>query len=245
MSKRYFVLDAIRGFTLLSMIVYHAVWDFVYLFGFEWQWYQSKSAYLWQQSICWTFILLSGFCQPLGRKKWKRGFTIFLFGFLITIVTTAVMPENCVWFGVLTLIGSCMLLFIPAERILKKCHPILGFTIAFTLFVFTRNINEGFLGFGHFYRLTVPDCLYHNLITTYLGFPMKGFHSTDYFSLAPWIFLFVSGYFIHQFMAQKHLLCHLEPSRIKPVEWLGQHSLEIYLIHQPALYLFFTVLFSL
>lgn len=49
-SGRYFALDGIRGLALLNMIAYHAVWDLVYLFGF---------------------------CEPLGKKKLKRGITVF------------------------------------------------------------------------------------------------------------------------------------------------------------------------
>ena len=57
---RYAGLDTLRGVTLVSMMAYHACWDLVYIFGMDWDWYGSFGAYLWQQSICWTFILLSG-----------------------------------------------------------------------------------------------------------------------------------------------------------------------------------------
>ena len=53
-------LDSIRGITLISMILYHAVWDIVYIAKVDWDWFKSDGAYIWQQSICWTFILLSG-----------------------------------------------------------------------------------------------------------------------------------------------------------------------------------------
>ena len=62
-------LDTLRGLTLISMIAYHACWDLVYLFGKDWSWYRSEGAYLWQQSICWTFILLSGYCFHLGHHR--------------------------------------------------------------------------------------------------------------------------------------------------------------------------------
>jgi len=79
-AKRYSALDGIRGLALLNMIAYHAVWDLVYLFDFHLQWYQSEGAYIWQQCICWTFIFLSGFCEPLGKEKLKRGITVFSLG---------------------------------------------------------------------------------------------------------------------------------------------------------------------
>ena len=243
-SKRYLVLDGIRGFAFLNMVIYHAVWDCVYLFGFDWQWYQSEGAYIWQQYICWTFILLSGFCQPLGQKKLKRGICVLLAGFMISAVTWIVMPEACVRFGILTLIGSCMLLMIPMERFLKKCSPPAGAIISLVLFILTRNINSGHLGFGEWNLLELPSGLYQNLATAYLGFPGPEFSSTDYFSLLPWGFLFVFGYFLYQLFAQREWLRHLEPGRLKPLEWLGRHTLGLYLIHQPVLYLLLFLLFS-
>ena len=55
-------LDTIRGITLLSMMLYHTCWDLVFLFGKKIPGYSGFGGYVWQQSICWTFILLAGFC---------------------------------------------------------------------------------------------------------------------------------------------------------------------------------------
>ena len=111
--RRIASLDALRGLTLVSMIAYHACWDLVYLFHADWDWYRGTGAYIWQQSICWTFILLSGFCFSLGRRPLRRGLTVFGCGWVVTLVTVLFMPEEQIWFGVLTLIGSCMLLMVP------------------------------------------------------------------------------------------------------------------------------------
>ena len=224
-ARRYYALDGIRGLALLNMIVYHAAWDLVYLFDIDLQWYQSKGAYIWQQCICWTFIFLSGFCEPLGKKKLKRGIIIFSLGFLIVVTTLIALPQNRVRFGVLTLIGSCMLLMIPVEKILQKCRPAYGLIFSITLFLLTKNINQGYLGFANWNLLSLPDNWYHNFATTYLGFPMPGFHSTDYFSLLPWVFLYIAGYFTHRFFAHYKLLSHLESSKAKTLEWFGRHSL--------------------
>lgn len=242
-TKRYYILDGIRGFALVNMLIYHGVWDLVYMFGCDWQWYRSELAYAWQQYICWTFIFLSGFCFPFGKKKLKRGLIVFISGLLISIVTLVAMPENCVIFGILTLIGSCMLLMIPLEQILKKVPPVIGLLFGFMLFFFTRNVNQGCLGFGDLRLVALPEHWYRNLFTTYLGFPTPDFYSTDYFSLFPWIFLFVTGYFANCFLRQKNLLSHLQPCKIKPLEWIGQHTLGIYIVHQPLIYLVLTVFF--
>lgn len=68
-STRCALLDELRGLDLISMMLYHGMWDLVYLFGVRAPWYGSWQGELWQQSICWVFILLSGFCLPLGRPR--------------------------------------------------------------------------------------------------------------------------------------------------------------------------------
>jgi len=65
-STRCALLDELRGLDLISMMLYHGMWDLVYLFGVRAPWYGSWQGELWQQSIRWVFILLSGFCLPLG-----------------------------------------------------------------------------------------------------------------------------------------------------------------------------------
>lgn len=241
--RRYAMLDSIRGLILLSMIVYHMVWDLVYIYGMNWQWYHSKAAYIWQQSICWGFILLSGFCWSFGKKKWKRGLTVFLAGLVITIVTAIFVPQSIVIFGVLTLLGTSMLLLIPLERYLCRCNPFWGIGISFLLFVITKNINSRSLGVGEWELCTLPKDLYANWFTTYLGFPMKGFYSTDYFSLFPWIFLYATGYYLFRIMERKKLLTFCNRFHNTVLEWIGRHSLGIYLLHQPVIYIAFMLIF--
>ena len=244
-KNRYYILDAIRGFALLNMILYHASWDLVYMFDVNWSWYRSNGAYIWQQCICWTFIILSGFCYSFGRKKLKRGMLVFLCGLLISIVTCTLMPESRVLFGILTLLGSCMLLMLPLETLFKKMNPYLGFLVSFSIFVFIRNINNGFLGFEKWNLIQVPSNLYKNLFTAYIGFPSNNFYSTDYFALLPWFFLFLTGFFLHQIFKKNNWLKSFAPHVCKPLEWLGKHSLPIYVAHQPIIYGVLSVLFSL
>lgn len=109
-SARCALLDELRGLDLISMMLYHGMWDLVYLFGVSAPWYGSWQGELWQQSICWVFLLLSGFCLPLGRHPVKRGAMVFGCGALVTAVTLIFMPADVVWFGVLTLLGSAMII---------------------------------------------------------------------------------------------------------------------------------------
>ena len=232
MRRRYHGLDTLRGLTLISMIAYHACWDLVYIFGMDWDWYSSFGAYLWQQSICWTFILLSGYCWHLGRHHGKRGVLAFGGGVLVSVVTFAAMPENLVFWGVLSLLGTAVLLTIPLGPLLRKIPAQMGLAGSFLLFLLTRDVNSGCLGFEGARILPLPQGWYRNYFTAILGFPQPGFYSTDYFSLLPWFFLFLTGYFLYRLRPER------EPSnlRLPVVTALGRHSLVAYLLHQPVIY---------
>ena len=129
-----------------------------------------------------------------------------------------------------------MLLMMPLERYLKKAGAAVGLLMSAALFFLTRNVNRGFLGFEKWNFLKLPGEWYDNWIGTYLGFPERGFYSSDYFSLIPWFFLFLTGYFVNRLLYQKNLLLYLEAGKSKILEILGRYSLQIYVLHQPLLY---------
>lgn len=239
MKKRYEFFDSLRGLVLISMILYHATWDLVYMFGKEWSWYHGTGAYIWQQSICWTFILLSGFCWSMGKNPIRRGLMVFGGGIIITFVTMLLMPENRVLFGVLTLIGSCMILMVPMNNVFRELSPIGGLLGSAVLFVLTRNVNEGYLGFEGLNPVSLPENLYRGMAMTFLGFPHKGFYSTDYFSLIPWLFLFCAGYFLYHLLKREQyafLWDKVFTKGFAPLSLFGKNSLMIYLLHQPVIY---------
>lgn len=232
MKRRYHGLDTLRGITLLSMITYHACWDLVYIFGKDWTWYRSDGAYLWQQSICWTFILLSGYCFSMGRAPWKRGLMAFGGGIAVTAVTLFAMPDAPAICGVLTLLGSATLLTVPLRKVLERMKPRLGLAASFSAFLLLRDINTGFLGFEGAQIAQLPEALYRSYLTAYLGFPPAGFVSSDYFSLLPWLFLFWTGYFLYRLHSGER-----KPGlRLPVITAMGRRSLLIYLLHQPVLY---------
>ncbi len=239
MSKvqtRYPLPDLLRGLTLISMILYHALWDLVYLFGINIPWYTQTPGYIWQQSICWSFILLSGFVLPLGHPPVKRGAIVFLCGAVVSLVTVIFMPQEPILFGVLTFLGSSMFFTGLLEPWLKKMPSLLMSLISFILFLITKKITRGILNFG-FTVIHLPRSLYRNLWTTYVGFPVAGFISSDYFPVLPWICLFLTGFFFCLYLKEKNTLSFLRVGKIPWLLWIGRHSLLIYMLHQPILYL--------
>lgn len=241
MKERYRLLDTIRGITIISMILFHGLWDLVYFDLTDVGLLESKGAYIWQQSICWTFILLSGFCFDIGRHHLKRGLLSLGGGIIISIVTTLFVNDARDIFGVLWLLGSSTLLMIPLDKLLGKIKKsgwyIAGIIISAGLFIITRDINRGFLGFEGFDIFKLPENLYHGYFMTYLGFLAPDFYSSDYFSIFPWFFLFLTGYFIRKITKDINgIEKTMRKFGIGLFEFLGRHSLIIYMLHQVVLY---------
>ncbi len=242
-KTRLHLLDTIRGITIISMVIYHALWNLAYLQGVSLPWFSGQPRIIWQQSICITFIFLSGFCRALGSKHLKRGLMVFGGGLIVTAVTLIVMPDFPIVFGILTFLGTAMLALIPIENLLKKIPPALGAIISFLLFLLFKNCNLGFLGFGTINLIKMPKFLYANIVTAFFGFAPYDFYSTDYFSFLPWFFLFLCGYFFCLLFKKQNLLRHLNTKPVFLLNFIGRHSLIIYLAHQPILYLIFTIMF--
>ena len=242
-AGRYALLDELRGLDLLSMIGYHACWDLIFLFGMSAAWYTGWQGHLWQQSICWVFILLSGFCAPFGRHMLRRGVTVFAAGALVTAVTLVFMPGGRVFFGVLTFLGTAMLLTGVLEPLLKKVMPAVGLAVSAVLFAVCYPVGLGWVGLGG-WKLMLPQSLYANYFTAFFGFYPDWFYSADYFGLLPWLFLFWVGYFLHQ-LAGRAGMEPLRRSVCPPLGWMGRHSLVLCLLHQPVILGVLTVAFRL
>ena len=60
-GPRLWQLDALRGLALLNMLAYHALYDWVYVFGRPGGWYDitAPGCHVWQQYICWSFLLIA------------------------------------------------------------------------------------------------------------------------------------------------------------------------------------------
>ena len=46
-ASRYALLDELRGLDLVSMMLYHACWDMMFLFGIWMDWYAGMPGRLW------------------------------------------------------------------------------------------------------------------------------------------------------------------------------------------------------
>lgn len=70
-----------------------------------------------------------------------------------------------------------------------------------------------------------------------LGFADTDFLSSDYVPFLPWFFLFLSGYYLGNYLKYQNSI--LEQLKVKRniLATIGRYSLVIYLSHQVVLYL--------
>lgn len=241
--KRYELIDTLRGLAIISMIAFHTCW-LLNLFGLA---ISTETLYgplfmVWERSICISFILISGFCFSLGRSHMRSGLTVFGTGLAITLFTCIFLPDIRIVFGVLTFIGSAILIMIPVDKLIKdKCDRSKKFSRIFLIlsaaaFLFTYNINQGHLGFGSM-SVYLPKWLYKGYLATCIGFMDPGFMSADYFSIIPWFFLYMCGYALHKILGGDLTDSEVMKKGIPFISAIGRHSLVIYVVHPIVIYL--------
>ena len=224
-KPRIWELDALRGVCILCVIVVHFLFDLSFFGGLNLTlpaWYVFIQEY--GGAI---FVVLSGVCVTLGSKSVRRGLIVFACGMLITAVTYGMYrlgmsgADVVVKFGVLHLLGVCMLVYPAFKKLPPAALALLGLAIAIT---------------GYAIRgVVVPQRWLFPLGLTY-----EGFTSSDYFPLFPQLGYFLIGAAIGKtaYREKKTLL----PGSFQKTGiarffcWCGRQSLFIYLLHQPIVY---------
>lgn len=234
MSERLYMIDSFRGLAIIYMVVYHAFYNVRYIFGNPFGW--TVRLYPLQQAACWSFILVSGFSFSLSRKPARRGLLLTALGLLLTVVTTLLMPSERIIWGVLNLLGAAALLTWAVCPLLERVPAGAGLAVSAALFGLLRDVQYGYLGFEGHWLAALPETLYRWHWLFPLGFPYEGFWSADYFPVLPWIFLYWCGFYLFRLTKGSPKCKRLLSRHIPGLCALGQHSLLIYLLHQPVIF---------
>ena len=242
--KRIYFLDELRGFAILCMIIHHAFLDVGDVLGLTWG-YRIFDALCTVQPAFWAmFIIISGICSRLSRNTIKRGFVVLGAGLIITLFTAVIMPligfTGCeIYFGILHSLGSCMIITGILMPVISKINYKLGAVISAFLFIFTYGINTGTMLFT---LIKLPASWYQYDFLAPLGVYSKNFESADYFSIIPWLFLFLFGAFIGKLAKNENLPKFMYKQRSKFLCTVGKNSLWVYILHQPAIYLIMLII---
>ncbi len=241
MAKRFWEIDALRGVAILMMVLYHLLFDLSAFGGYDinvyagfWRVFARMTAML--------FIFLVGVSLTLSLAKarsslpvaaslfpkyLKRGLSIFGCGLLVTLTTWLLFPEGTVVFGILHFIGLSIIL----------AYPFLKFR------VWNLALGLAIILLGIYLQGSSFDWPW----LLWLGLPPRNFYTFDYFPVLPWFGITLIGLFVGNWQyadSTRQLslpdLAHALPMRI--LGFLGQHSLLVYLLHQPVLMATLTIL---
>lgn len=228
-QNRLLSLDLLRSAAIISMVIYHFLWD-LEAFGIA----TTISAIgpaerIWQAGTAGVFLLLVGVSFSLSRKRrgaagtsivrrsLMRGGIVLACAALVSLGTFVADPETYVRFGVLHLIGIGILL-LPCVAALERWNIVIG---AALLAVRVDSLSlPAYIG--------IP-----------LGAPPLWFASVDYFPIFPWLGVILLGYGCSHWIVAAARTCDraLAPYSIPlaPVLWPGRNALLLYMIHQPLL----------
>jgi uncharacterized membrane protein len=239
MSGRFWEIDLLRGVAILSMIVFHLLWDIEYLGLGEIELY-SGGLFFFAHAIGTTFLLLVGISLSLSHSRvegrmepleiWRkyllRGLRIFSLGILISVITWLLLGDGFVLFGVLHCIGLSIILAIPLLR-LGSINILLGSLLVL-------------VGVG------LSQVVVDTQWLLWLGLRSGSFVSVDYFPLLPWFGVVLlglgAGNIIYPRYRSRSRFPDLgESPLVRPFCFMGRNSLMIYLVHQPLLILIMTI----
>ena len=232
-SQRFWEIDVVRGVAIVMMILFHGVYDLDY-FGSAGVGASSGFWRSFAQATATLFLLLVGISLTVsyGRavhrltgmelpvKYLRRGARIFLYGMVITVVTWLFLPDGIILFGVLHCIGVSIILAYPVFR-----HRWLALMA-----------GVGCIAAG----VPVSSVTADTNLFIWLGIRTGEMYMFDYFPLLPWLGVVLVGVFLGNVLyPEGERRFRLPDFSTRPMTgllaWMGQHSLAIYLVHQPLL----------
>lgn len=218
--KRIELLDLWRTIAIVSMVVYHLLYDFA-LFGIiGWEQFFSPGLNAFQRFICCSFIIVSGISSRMSRNNVKRG-AITLGASVIISVGGYIVGEP-ILFGVLSFLGCAMIIYGLFGKTIDRLPKYLAPVLFAALYFITKFWTES--------TIVSVKFLFP------LGFLYPGFYSADYFPLMPWLFLFLLGTWLGGLITRQREAKWLYTPVPRALTFPGRHSLVIYMLHQPVLY---------
>ncbi len=236
-SSRFIELDFLRGLAIILMIFGHILWDLNHykILPMNGAIYSSLQGF-----VPPLFFVLVGMCLIISKKKIEskntndenefykhlviRGLKIFGLGMAVTIISLIVFSDKPVIFGVLHCIGLSVIISAP--------------------FLKYRNYNILFVISILFAGLIISQISFENPNVFHLIFGLHPSsiwkYTVDYFPLIPWFGITLLGIVIGDWLycGEKRMFKMPDLSKYRPAKifsWAGQHSLGLYLIHQPVI----------
>jgi len=226
-GSRIAAIDIARAAALLAMAIYHFAWDLEF-FGYIEPGTTNAGAWkIFARSIAGSFLFLVGVSLVLAhgdgirwRGYWKRLAMVAGAAAVISLATYLALPQGFIFFGILHQIALASLLGLAFLRLPWAANAVLAGLVIALPFFFRSPL------FDH------PSLWWAGLST-------QTPRSNDYVPVFPWFGAVLAGMAATQLASATGLRWRL--ARYAPGPWarlpqfLGRHSLAVYLIHQPVL----------
>ena len=100
-TGRVRLLDVIRGFSVVSMVLFHFCYDLRYIAGLCLPWFQGALQDVWRASISWTFLLVAGMMCSFSHSNLRRSAKYGAFAIAIYLATTVAAVDDPISFGII------------------------------------------------------------------------------------------------------------------------------------------------
>ena len=238
---RIYLLDILRGLSVLAMIFYHFFWDLGYFQLIELESMTRGLPLLFAQLVGASFIIISGISSRLMSisdnflaKFFKRiGVLIFLC-IAITYITFYIDKNSYIFFGVLHLLATCSVIGLLLNRV--RNNYILFFFFVLSLIVSSSEIT-----------FDLPNYL------SWLGLNKEVPITNDFYPLFPWVTFYLFGLWLYQ-PVKSYLGPNEENNKpnqsnyysiSRILQFLGRNSLTVYILHQPIFFSLFFIFIQL
>ena len=221
--RRSVAIDALRGAAIALMIVYHFCFDLRFYRVIDADFEHDPFWLGFRALIVTSFLLLVGVSLVLADRAraspahfWKRFAMIAACALAASAGSYLVFPRTFIYFGILHCIAVTSLLANPLTH-RPRAAAALGVVV----------IVAG-LAFAH------PA--FDERAVSWLGFTTRKPATEDFVPLAPWAGVVLIGLALGNALVRTHFR-PIIPLDAAPawLQWLGRHSLFIYMVHQPAL----------
>lgn len=218
--NRNYEIDLLRGLAIVLMVIFHFGYD---LTVFEWANFSTSKDIEWKifrAVIVSSFLLAVGmssylaYQKTLNKKKLAKAVgKLFAVSMFITLGSLFMHPSKWVYFGIIHFIAVALPISVLFTRI-----PYIALMIGIGCIA---GYWMGFLNLNPIWQWSI----------LHLGIPKR---TVDLVSFFPWIGVVLIGVFV---MHKNLFHINIKPSSVgNKLVLLGQHSLIIYLLHQPILY---------
>jgi len=225
-KRRIEIIDALRGFAVTLMVIHHGLYNVAAFLDAPWWLYRNPVFDVLQALFIGLFIVISGVSSRFSRGNVERGSIVIVISVVITYVT--VRMEMPIYFGILHLLGFLMIFYGLTrklwDRLPKKAAPVIYISL-----VIASALARIYLSPGSNNQV-VRDIL------SVLGWRQPGFVSFDYQTILPWIFVFLFGTWVGEYIIEGKFPSWFYKIKVPFFPFIGRNALLIYVLHQPVLF---------